>query len=149
MNHLATILVVSVKWVKWELFIYNICLFRLNGGELFERLMQESIGLNEMQSRRIIRQLLEAVKHLHHNNLVHLDIKVATSPTSPSFFSSFSLPFSLHFPTLFLLILPPFFCSFCLLLLLILPPFFSSFSLLCLLIFSLFLVIFPPFFFSF
>lgn len=47
----------------------------LKGGELFERLLQESVGLCEAQSRRVIRQILEAVRHLHQNNLVHLDIK--------------------------------------------------------------------------
>ena len=50
---------------------------RLKGGELFERLLQESVGLCEAQSRRVIRQILEAVRHLHQNNLVHLDIKVS------------------------------------------------------------------------
>lgn len=50
--------------------------------------MKENLGMCETQARRVIKQLLEAVKHLHKNNLVHLDIKVTVNLVFPSTYMS-------------------------------------------------------------
>lgn len=48
----------------------------IGGGELFEHLIKdENCEPSEFEARRILKQLLEAVKHLHMLSLVHLDIK--------------------------------------------------------------------------
>lgn len=48
----------------------------IGGGELFEHIIKsENCDPSEFESRRILKQLLEAVKHLHKMSLVHLDIK--------------------------------------------------------------------------
>lgn len=47
---------------------------KCNGGELFEFLATET-EVPEVECKRIIREILIAVRHLHENNLVHRDIK--------------------------------------------------------------------------
>jgi serine/threonine protein kinase len=47
---------------------------KCNGGELFEFLATET-EVPEAECKRIIREVLTAVKHLHDNKLVHRDIK--------------------------------------------------------------------------
>jgi len=47
---------------------------KCNGGELFEFLATET-EVPEAECKRIIREILTAVGHLHENNLVHRDIK--------------------------------------------------------------------------
>lgn len=47
---------------------------RCNGGELFEFLATET-EVPEAECKRIIREILTAVGHLHDNNLIHRDIK--------------------------------------------------------------------------
>lgn len=47
---------------------------KCNGGELFEFLATET-EVPEAECKRIIREILTAVRHLHDNNLVHRDIK--------------------------------------------------------------------------
>ena len=45
-----------------------------NGGELFERLLKiERFG--EAEAKRIIKQCLQALKHLHDRNVAHRDLK--------------------------------------------------------------------------
>ncbi|KAG7266606.1 hypothetical protein CRUP_031553 [Coryphaenoides rupestris] len=48
------------------------------GGEIFDHCVSEEL-LPEAQITRLIRQTLEGVHHLHHSNLVHLDLKVVSS----------------------------------------------------------------------
>ena len=47
----------------------------LHGGELFPYLMSKS-KLTESEVVYYIKQLLEAIKHMHDLNVVHLDLKV-------------------------------------------------------------------------
>ena len=47
---------------------------RVNGGELFDRIEKKST-YNESEARGLCRQILEAIKHCHDNDIVHRDIK--------------------------------------------------------------------------
>lgn len=46
------------------------------GGEIFDHCVSEEL-LPESQITRLIRQTLEGVHLLHHNGVVHLDLKVS------------------------------------------------------------------------
>lgn len=50
--------------------------FRVPGGELFDRVVQENYILTELAVVMIICQLCEAVDYIHSKHIVHLDIKV-------------------------------------------------------------------------
>lgn len=60
------------------------------GGEIFDHCVSDEL-LPETQITRLIRQTLEGVHQLHHNNLVHLDLKVCAhrrTQTEPSLFTA-------------------------------------------------------------
>lgn len=50
-------------------------LSRVSGGELFDYVSAKEC-LGEAEAAAFIQQILFAIKHLHHNHIVHLDIKV-------------------------------------------------------------------------
>uniref|UniRef100_A0A915PIB0 Protein kinase domain-containing protein n=1 Tax=Setaria digitata TaxID=48799 RepID=A0A915PIB0_9BILA len=47
----------------------------VNGGELFDRVVDENYILTELAVVMIVRQLCEAISYIHSKNVVHLDIK--------------------------------------------------------------------------
>ena len=47
----------------------------MSGGELFERITAEDYTMSEAEVVNYMRQIIEAVKHMHENNIVHLDLK--------------------------------------------------------------------------
>ena len=47
----------------------------LSGGELFERITAEGYTMSEAEVINYMRQICEAVKHMHEKNIIHLDIK--------------------------------------------------------------------------
>lgn len=49
--------------------------FRIEGGELFERVIEEDYVLTEKACTVFIRQICEAVDFLHSRNVLHLDLK--------------------------------------------------------------------------
>lgn len=52
--------------------------FSITGGELFHFVEEQTEGhLTERQSIHIIRQILDAVAHMHNLYLAHLDLKVS------------------------------------------------------------------------
>mmetsp|Transcript_21379 Transcript_21379/g.39148 ORF Transcript_21379/g.39148 Transcript_21379/m.39148 type:complete len:427 (-) Transcript_21379:96-1376(-) len=53
---------------------FYIVMPKCNGGELYEFLVTEA-EVPEVECKRIVRQILTAVGHLHKNNLIHRDIK--------------------------------------------------------------------------
>ena len=51
-------------------------LYRLSGGELFDRLVEEDYDLRESDCITYMRQICQGVHHMHQNNIIHLDLKV-------------------------------------------------------------------------
>ncbi|XP_055331451.1 twitchin-like isoform X3 [Paramacrobiotus metropolitanus] len=47
----------------------------MSGGELFERITADDYTMSEAEVVHYMRQICEAVKHMHENNIVHLDLK--------------------------------------------------------------------------
>lgn len=50
-------------------------LYRIVGGELFERVIDDNFVLTEKACTVIIRQVCEAVEFIHRNHILHLDLK--------------------------------------------------------------------------
>lgn len=47
----------------------------LSGGELFERITAEGYTMSEAEVINYMRQICEAIKHMHERNIIHLDVK--------------------------------------------------------------------------
>lgn len=50
--------------------------FRISGGELFQKIVDED-NLNEADAARYLIQILQGVHYMHCKNIVHLDLKVS------------------------------------------------------------------------
>ena len=48
----------------------------ISGGELFERVVADDFTLTERDCILFTRQICEGVDYMHHNYVVHLDLKV-------------------------------------------------------------------------
>lgn len=59
---------------------------RLTGGELFDRLVEQEYDLTEADCITYMRQICQGVRHMHQQNLVHLDLKVGTMETFVNLF---------------------------------------------------------------
>nr|XP_054757889.1 myosin light chain kinase, smooth muscle-like [Lytechinus pictus] len=47
----------------------------ITGGELFERIVDDKFDLTESEVISYMRQICAGVQHMHHNNIMHLDLK--------------------------------------------------------------------------
>lgn len=47
----------------------------MSGGELFERITDEGYHMSEAEVVNYMRQICEAVRHMHEKNIIHLDLK--------------------------------------------------------------------------
>jgi serine/threonine protein kinase len=47
---------------------------RCNGGELFDRIKRKG-RYSEAEAARLLRQLISALLHMHHNGVAHCDLK--------------------------------------------------------------------------
>lgn len=64
----------------------------MSGGELFERITSDGYTMSEAEVINYMRQICEAVKHMHEKNIIHLDLKVIKD-----LFSSFLIRLWLFF----------------------------------------------------
>jgi serine/threonine protein kinase len=46
------------------------------GGELFDRIADPNYKMTEAEAIKYMRQICQGLKHMHENNIVHLDLKV-------------------------------------------------------------------------
>lgn len=51
------------------------CVCSIAGGELFERIVDDSFVHTELASVRYMQQILEGIAFMHQQNIVHLDMK--------------------------------------------------------------------------
>jgi myosin-light-chain kinase len=56
--------------------LFFIYLLSVSGGELFERVIDESFDLTEKEVTFFMRQICEGVKFMHAQKVLHLDMKV-------------------------------------------------------------------------
>lgn len=71
------------KYLTWAMCIELVSVIvRLTGGELFDRLVEQEYDLTEEDCITYMRQICQGVRHMHQQNLVHLDLKVSTIATS-------------------------------------------------------------------
>lgn len=52
-----------------------VCVYRVSGGELFDRIVEKGF-YTERDASKLIHQILDAVKYLHDVGIVHRDLKV-------------------------------------------------------------------------
>lgn len=49
--------------------------YRVSGGELFERIIDEDFELTERECIKYMKQISEGVQYIHKQGIVHLDLK--------------------------------------------------------------------------
>ena len=50
-------------------------MFRISGGELFERVVADDYVLTELECMMFMRQICEGVSYMHTKSIIHLDLK--------------------------------------------------------------------------
>lgn len=51
--------------------------YRIDGGELFDRVLDDKFLLTEKACSIFMRQICEAMDYIHEHNIIHLDLKVS------------------------------------------------------------------------
>lgn len=61
------------KKINLDLLVF---ILSVEGGELFDRVVDENYILTEMAVAMIVYQICEAIRYIHSQNIIHLDLKV-------------------------------------------------------------------------
>lgn len=76
-NYVCHTRIVSFTTDFVVVLLYNDCfLFRIEGGELFERVIDDDFILTEKSCTIFMRQICEGVDFMHKQRILHLDMKV-------------------------------------------------------------------------
>lgn len=67
--------VTSVSWNNHFEFFKSV-IFRIQGGELFERVIDDDFVLTERSCAVFMRQICEGIEFVHSQHILHLDMKV-------------------------------------------------------------------------
>jgi serine/threonine protein kinase len=68
----------------FRLVTKNVSLYRsIDGGELFDRVLDDKFLLTEKACSIFMRQICEAMDYIHEHNIIHLDLKVSDNQTKP------------------------------------------------------------------
>lgn len=54
----------------------SLCALSVEGGELFDRIIDENYNLTELDTVLFIRQICEGLQYMHKMYILHLDLKV-------------------------------------------------------------------------
>lgn len=57
-------------------FLCTLCTPSVDGGELFDRIIDENYKLTELDTVLFIRQISEGLQYMHKMYILHLDLKV-------------------------------------------------------------------------
>lgn len=61
--------------MSWRLLFVFVFVYRVTGGELFDRIVEKG-SYTEKDASQLIKQVLEAVDFMHERGVVHRDLKV-------------------------------------------------------------------------
>lgn len=61
-----------------SMLLNNFFFNRIEGGELFERVIDDDFILTEKSCTVFMRQICEGIEFVHKQNILHLDMKVST-----------------------------------------------------------------------
>ena len=62
----------------------------LSGGELFDQIADDNYKMSESEVIHYMRQICDGLRHMHEQNIVHLDVKVLLTPCTAFIFSVYS-----------------------------------------------------------
>lgn len=69
----------SRKVIKYFRLTFCTSRYRVQGGELFDRVIDDDFVLTEKACSVFVRQVCQAVEFIHRNNILHLDLKPGKS----------------------------------------------------------------------
>lgn len=77
----------------------GVCAHSIEGGELFERIVDEDYHLTEVDTMVFVRQICDGILFMHKMRVLHLDLKVVGWNSTDHWVSLWSLLISLAPPT--------------------------------------------------
>lgn len=73
----AWVLIVQSQKLFQAVTVFALLLFfSVDGGELFDRIIDENYNLTELDTVLFIRQICEGLQYMHKMYILHLDLKV-------------------------------------------------------------------------